>query len=164
MANANFRGRYLHEGVSNLQSSKEFTGQFVSVLSNGEDLSVIQASLNFIYKYKFVVILEIIKYVEVYSQLQLYQKYFGKNSKWSTSINVQNCSLHISAFMKSFEILKTGEFFSGQKLSIQLLLKQSGSILLAVEFFLKSCRTIGILLYLSLLDPKNKYFALIKQK
>ena len=29
----------------------------------------------------------------------------------------KNCSLHISAFMKSFEILKTGEFFSGQKLS-----------------------------------------------
>ena len=60
----------------------------------------------------------------------------------------KNCSLHISAFMKSFEILKTGEFFSGQKLSIQLLLKQIGSILLATEFFLKSCRAIGTLLYI----------------
>ena len=58
MANANFRGRYLHEGVSNLQSSKESTCQFVSVLLNGEGLSAIWASLNFIYKYKFVVILE----------------------------------------------------------------------------------------------------------
>ncbi len=47
MANANFRGRYLHEGVSNFSSSKEFTGQFVSVLSNGEGLSAIWASLNF---------------------------------------------------------------------------------------------------------------------
>ena len=47
MANANFRGRYLHEGASNLRSSKEFTGQFVSVLSNGEGLSAIWASLNF---------------------------------------------------------------------------------------------------------------------
>ena len=30
----------------------------------------------------------------------------------------KNCSLHISAFMKNFKILKTGEFSSGQDLSI----------------------------------------------
>jgi len=30
----------------------------------------------------------------------------------------KNCSLHISAFMKSFKILKTGEFSSGRSLSI----------------------------------------------
>ena len=47
MANTNFKGRYLHEGVSNLRSSKELTCQFVSVLSNGEGLSAIWASLNF---------------------------------------------------------------------------------------------------------------------
>ena len=47
MANANFRGRYLHEGESNLHSSKELICQFVSVLSNGEGLSAIWASLNF---------------------------------------------------------------------------------------------------------------------
>ena len=63
MANASFRGRYLHEGVSNLQSSKESSCQFVSVLLNGEGLSAFWASLNFIYKYKFVVILEKIIYV-----------------------------------------------------------------------------------------------------
>ena len=47
MANTGFKGRYLHEGVSNLRSSKELTCQFVSVLSNGEGLSAIWASLNF---------------------------------------------------------------------------------------------------------------------
>ena len=45
--------------IFNLQSSKESSCQFVSVLLNGEGLSAIWASLNFIYKYKFVVILEI---------------------------------------------------------------------------------------------------------
>ena len=36
----------------------------------------------------------------------------------------KNCSLHISDFMmKNFKILKTGEFSSGQDLSIQLFLK-----------------------------------------
>ena len=47
MANTGFKGRYLHEGVSNLRTSKELTCQFVSVLSNGEGLSAIWASLNF---------------------------------------------------------------------------------------------------------------------
>ena len=32
----------------------------------------------------------------------------------------KNCSLHNSAFMESFKILKTGEFSSGQKLAIDL--------------------------------------------
>jgi len=47
MANENYRGRCLHEGVSNLRSSKELTCQFVFALSNGEGLSAIWASLNF---------------------------------------------------------------------------------------------------------------------
>ena len=133
MANANFRGRYLHEGVSNLRSFKESTCQFVSVLSNGEGLSAIWASLNFIYKYKFVVILE--KIIYVYSQL--YQKYFGKIPNVRQQKKCKNCSLHISAFMKNFKILKTGEFSSGQDLSIQLLLKKNGSMF---NFNVASCR------------------------
>jgi len=54
MANTNFKGRYLHEGVSNLRSSKELTCQFVSVLSNGEGLSAIWASLNFWLHYEIM--------------------------------------------------------------------------------------------------------------
>ena len=42
-----FKGGYLHEEVTNSQSSKELSCQFVPVLSNGEGLNSIWASLNF---------------------------------------------------------------------------------------------------------------------
>ena len=49
MANASFKKSYLHEGVINHRSSKDLTFQFVSVLSNNEVCSAIQASMNSLY-------------------------------------------------------------------------------------------------------------------
>ena len=58
----------------------------MTALSNGEGLSAIWASLNFIYKYKFVVILEKIIYIFVVILEIFWKKFQMFDSKKSVKI------------------------------------------------------------------------------